>query len=402
MIDFTLPSLGADMDEGKLVAWKMAPGDVVKRGQIVAVVETSKAAVEVEIWHDGTVHELLVEPGETVPVGTVLATLLSEGETPESAKQEMASEKVAETPQLEVEKIASPELSPQGERAETVKVEAKPSARRRVSPAARRRARELKVDIDDVEASAVDGTVSLADVDAFAKQQGGRVESEKMDPQLEMRHAIAAAMSHSKREIPHYYLTEPIPMRKAQQWLEATNAARSVTDRILMAVLQLKAVALALKQFPDMNGFYRDDVYFPSDAIHVGVAISLRQGGLIAPAIHDVADKPLEVIMQDLLDLVKRTRSGSLRSSELTDQTITITNLGEHGVESVHGVIYPPQVALVGLGRVAERPWAESGVVSSMPVMMATLAADHRVSDGHRGGLFLAAIRDRLQKPETL
>ena len=395
MIDFTLPSLGADMDEGKLVEWKVKPGDVVKRGQIVAVVETSKAAVEIESWHDGIVHELLREPGEIVPVGTTLATLLEEGETPE-ATQSVASEEKVETAPVEIKSSTMTE-----EVVKKAEEAALSSVRRRVSPAARRRAKELNVNVDDVEASGADGAVALADVEAFAKAHGA-ARPEQADAQLDMRHAIAAAMSRSKREIPHYYLSEPVPMRKAQQWLEATNAGCPMTERILMAALQLKAVALALKQFPDMNGFYQDGEYHPSEAIHIGVAISLRQGGLIAPAIHDVADKSPGTIMQELMDLVLRTRAGSLRSSELTDQTITVTNLGDQGVESVQGVIYPPQVALVGLGRVSERPWAESGALLAMPVMMASLAADHRVSDGHRGGLFLASIRDKLQQPEKL
>lgn len=209
-------------------------------------------------------------------------------------------------------------------------------------------------------------------------------------------------MSRSKREIPHYYLSETVPMQRAQAWLLAANESRQVTERLLMAALQLKAVALALKDFPEMNGFCIDGAFRPSAAIHLGVAISLRRGGLIAPAIHDVADKPLDAIMRDLMDLVQRTRAGSLRSSEMTDPTITVTNLGEQGVEVVHGVIYPPQVALVGFGRIAERPWVDDGVVCAVPLMTASLAADHRVSDGHRGGLFLAAVRDWLQRPEKL
>lgn len=395
MINFTLPSLGADMDKGKFIAWKIAPGDAVKRGQIVAVIETSKAAVDIEIWRGGTVHELLVQPGETVPVGATLATLLEEGETAESVRHEK--------PVSPVETVAkTPESFALSQPPKAEKPVPAPAGRRRVSPAARRRAEELNVSIDEVVATSADGSVTFSDVENHSRQEIAMSEEAQTDPQAEMRHAIAAAMSLSKHEIPHYYLSESVPMRKAQQWLDATNTKRSVTDRMLMAALQLKAVALALKQFPDMNGIYRDGMYYPSSAIHIGVAISLRQGGLIAPAIHGVADKSLDTIMHDLLDLVKRARSGSLRSSELTDQTITVTNLGEQGVESVQGVIYPPQVALIGLGHIAERPWAEKGALSVMPVMTASLAADHRVSDGHRGGLFLAAIRDKLQQPEKL
>jgi pyruvate dehydrogenase E2 component (dihydrolipoamide acetyltransferase) len=169
-----------------------------------------------------------------------------------------------------------------------------------------------------------------------------------------------------------------------------------------MAVLQLKAVALATQKFKEMNGFWQDGGFRQVPAAHLGVAISLRQGGLIAPAIHDVGEKSLEQIMADLSDLVKRARAGSLRSSEMSDPTLTVTNLGDTGVEAVFGVIYPPQVALVGFGKPNERPWVEGGQIRPVLAVTASLAADHRVSDGHRGALFLAEIRDLLQNPGQL
>jgi pyruvate dehydrogenase E2 component (dihydrolipoamide acetyltransferase) len=167
-------------------------------------------------------------------------------------------------------------------------------------------------------------------------------------------------------------------------------------------VLLLRAVALAVREAPEMNGFLVDDQFTASQAVHLGVAVSLRQGGLIAPAIRDAEAKDLDQLMADLRDLVTRTRAGVLRSSDMSDPTITVTNLGDRGVETVHGVIYPPQVALVGFGRVSERPWAQDGMLGVRPVVAATLAADHRVSDGHRGGLFLTAIDRLLQRPEEL
>jgi pyruvate dehydrogenase E2 component (dihydrolipoamide acetyltransferase) len=217
-----------------------------------------------------------------------------------------------------------------------------------------------------------------------------------------MRKAIAAAMSRSKREIPHYYLSETIPMQRATEWLARENEKRPITGRLLMAVLQLKAVALALGKFPDLNGFFRDGAHQPSSAAHVGVAISLRQGGLVAPAIHDVQTKSLDELMRSLSDLVQRARAGSLKSSEMSDPTITVTNLGETGVDATFPIIYPPQVAIVGFGRIAPRPWAQDGEVRVLPTVVASLAADHRVSDGHRGALFLAEIAKLLQEPETL
>lgn len=353
MIEFKLPSMGADMDEGKLLEWKVKPGDKVKRGQVIAVVDTAKAAVEVEIWEDGVVSELITQPGETIPVGTVMARL--DGEA--------AAAKAAATP----------------------KPAQIPAPRKPASPAARKRAHELGVDIDRLAGTGPHGAITLEDVETAA-----RPKAEVKDKNLEMRKAIAAAMSRSKREIPHYYLSETVSLARAAQWLEAENARRPLAERLLMAALYLKATAAACLRYPDMNGHYRDGAFRPSSAVHVGVAISLRQGGLIAPAIHDVQSKPLQELMRSLTDLVKRARAGSLRSSEMSDPTITVTHLGEGGVQAVFGVIYPPQVALVGFGGVR----AQS--------VVASLAADHRVSDGHRGSLFLAEVAKLLQEPDKL
>ena len=410
MIRFELPSLGADMDEGTLLQWHVQPGDSVKRGQVVAVVDTAKAAVDVEIWHEGVVAELLVQPGQTIPVGTVLATLLEPGEVAHAVADAVANEPSMPTPVPAAASAPAPtpatalssDLPPQ-----TPPILAAP--RRPVSPSARKRARELGIDLDSVAGTGGQAAVTLADVEAAARARdvgspaaAPRALAPAVDRAREMRKAIAAAMSRSKREIPHYYLSETIPMASALAWLRQRNEGLPITERMLPAVLMLKAVAAALRRTPELNGFYREGQFQPAAAVHAGVAISLRGGGLLAPAIHDVGDKPLDQLMRDLNDLVRRARSGSLRSSEMTDPTITVTNLGDQGVEAVFGVIYPPQVALVGFGRVALRPWVQDSAIQALPVVCATLAADHRASDGHRGALFLAELRDLLQQPQAL
>ena len=252
------------------------------------------------------------------------------------------------------------------------------------------------MDLARVNGSGPDGAITILDVEAAARgaKAAGRAD--------EMRKVIAAAMARSKREIPHYYLAEDVPLQLATSWLAARNADRSVTERLLLAALLLKAVARALERYAEFNGTWRDGKFESGAGIHIGVAISLRAGGLVAPALHDVPRKDVNTLTRELLDLVKRTRAGSLRASELADATITVTSLGDEGVASVFGVIYPPQVALVCFGRVNERAWVVDGAVRPMPVITASLAADHRTSDGHRGALFLAAIRDALQEPETL
>jgi len=421
VIEFAMPALGSDMDEGMLNEWLVKPGDTVSRGQVVAVVETTKAAVEIECWHDGTVHELLVPVGQTVSVGTPLATLLESGEV--AAEHPAVSPKQpAAAPSEQPAAVAPgrPAAVSSGRPAavSSGRPAAVPSGHRRwVSPAARRLASSLHVDLDAVTGTGPQGAVTITDVEHAAAEAAGSA-AETARPAAEtagpaaakpaesrgamMRRSIAAAMGRSKREIPHYYLANEILLDASSQWLAERNAQRSITERVLPAALLLKAVGVAAQRFQELNGFWRDDGFVPADAVHVGVGISLRGGGLVAPAIHDVPGKKLDEVMSELTDLVARARAGSLRSSEMSDPTITVTNLGDQGVDTVFGIIYPPQVALVGFGKPAQRVCAVDGGIRIATTVHATLAADHRASDGHRGAMFLAAIDQLLQQPDQL
>ena len=193
-----------------------------------------------------------------------------------------------------------------------------------------------------------------------------------------------------------------IDMTAATRWLEQINGQRPVASRLLPAALLLKATALAARERPALNGSWIDDELVPAPGVHLGVAVSLRSGGLVAPALHDADTMDLDALMAALRDLTQRARAGRLRSSEMADPTITVTNLGDQGVDTVFGVIYPPQVALVGLGKVVERPWAVDGMVGARPVVRASLAADHRATDGLAGARFLGDLDRFLQHPEEL
>jgi len=390
MHEFRMPSLGADMDAGTLVEWKVAPGDAVKRGQVVAVVETQKGAIDVEIWEDGTVDRLVVNPGAKVPVGEALALLRAPGEAPGAAiPAPAASARAAPAP-------SAPAAPPP----------AAAPARAKVSPAARKRAEELGVVLAAVQPAAPGAPVTIEDVERVARAGAAAAPAERKaaapDWHAQMRKAIAAAMSRSKREIPHYYLSTDIDVTAVTGWLAAENLKRGVAERLLPVVPLMKAVALALKQVPELNGFWLDGAFRPAGAVHLGMAIAMRGGGLVAPAIHDADGKDLDRLMADLRDLILRVRGGRLRSSEMSDPTVTLTSLGEQGVEGVFGVIYPPQVAIVGLGKITDRARVDNGTVVARKGLTATLAADHRVSDGHRGALFLAILGRLLQEPEKL
>ena len=394
MGEFRMPSLGADMESGTLVDWRVQPGDTVKRGDVVALVETEKGVIEVEIFESGVIESLVVQPGQKVPVGATLATLRTDGRPAETRPPVAApaTEQKTEAPPASASVPAPPPPK---------------SLRPRVSPLARKRAEELEVDITTVTGTGEDGSITALDIERAAEpakppaSPAAPVTTKGLDLNA-MRRVIAAAMARSKREIPHYYLNSTIDMRCALEWLAAENAKRPVTKRLLYSALLIRAVALAIREVPEVNGFWIDGTFKPGDGIHVGVAISLRQGGLVNPAIHDVDKKGLEDLMENMLDLVNRARTGHLRSSEISDGTITVTNLGDQGVESVFGVIYPSQVALVGFGKIVERPWAAGGMLGVRPTIAASLAADHRVSDGHRGGRFLIAVNRLLQEPEKL
>lgn len=385
-----MPSLGADMEAGTLVEWRVRPGDAVKRGDIVALVETEKGVIEVEIFESGIIQSIQIQPGQKVPVGTVLAIVGGRtGVEPQPP------------PSAPVRKEAPPAPEP------VAAVPPTPPHRLRVSPLARKRAEELGVDLATVCGTGAGGSITSEDVERAAGRAAPLIspapaKPAEIDRHAAMRKVIGAAMARSKREIPHYYLAATIDMSRAMQWLAAENSKRPVTQRLLYSVLLIRAVALAAREVPEMNGFWVEGAFRPGDGIHVGVGISLRRGGLVNPAIHDVDKKSLDELMSEMLDLVNRARTGRLRSSELSDGTITVTNLGDQGVEGVFGVIYPPQVALVGFGRLMERPWAAGGMLGVRPTIAASLAADHRVSDGHRGGRFLLAIDRLLQEPEKL
>ena len=289
----------------------------MRRGDIVAVVETQKGAIEIDIFEDGVIERWLVEPGTTVPVGTPLALI--------AGGRPAAAVKAPEVPPIPA--APAPAAPP--------RVEPPPAAgRARASPAARRLASERGIALSGLSGSGPGGAILYADVErAAAGAAPGPALTKRLDLK-EMRRAIAAAMARSKREIPHYYLSTTVDLTGALAWLEAANAARSPAQRLLLAALLLKAVARALGEAPEFNGFFTAEGFQPGSGIHIGTAIAIRGGGLVAPAIRDADKLPLDELMARLRDLVTRARSGALRSSELSDPTITVTNLGERGVET--------------------------------------------------------------------
>ncbi|MCK6693905.1 MAG: 2-oxo acid dehydrogenase subunit E2 [Thermoanaerobaculia bacterium] len=394
MIEFRMPSLGADMEAGTLREWKVKPGDTVERGDIIADVETMKGIIEIEVFDAGVVEQLLVKEDEKVPVGTVMALIRPAGET---AAPKPAERHVYETFKSIVN--VKEEIPP---------VPAPAHEGLRASPLARRIAAENHLDLTTVQGSGEGGAITREDVEKAIAERDIRLKPRPAEPAPtpaasteNIRMAVAAAMSKSNREIPHYYLETSIDMSKALAWLAGANRQRPVAKRLLPVVLLIKATAKALREFPDLNAVWENGLQRKAE-INIGFVISLRTGGLIVPAIRNADKKSPDDLMETLTDLIPRARALKLRSSELSESTITLTSLGDDGADAVFGVIYPPQVAIVGFGGIREQPVAENGLIGVRPVLRATLAGDHRATDGLTGSRFLAALQQLLQQPETL
>lgn len=404
-----MPSLGADMTSGILTEWLVQPGQRVHRGDIVAVVETDKGAIEIEIFEEAVIVELLVTPDTEVAVGAPLARLaLPTDSVIDVGNSEEVVRAVPAEPPAVPRRIAPASMPPLTK------------GRQKVSPAARQHAREHGLDLATVAATGHGGVVTVADVErvlagvpaaspvAAASASAAPVMTSPPAPSpliketSPMRRAIAAAMSRSKREIPHYYLAQTIDIEPALRWLEARNVERPIAERLLPGVLLLKAAARAAQDTPALNGIWQDGGFVGAERVDLGIVIALRGGGLAAPTIADAASRDLGDLMTSLREATQRARTGRLRSSELGAASITVSSLGDTGVDTLFPIIHPPQVAIVGFGGIVRRPWVVDDGLHVRRVVTATLAADHRASDGHVGARFLTALERWLHQPETL
>ena len=390
MIEFLMPSLGADMEAGTLVEWRKKPGDTVKRGDIIAEVETQKGLIEIEVFDEGIIGELLIKEGAKIPVGTVMALINPSGATLE--RKEITPEQTVIAIQPTEEKTI-----------EKVKEEKSEARTIKASPLAKRMAAENIIDLSQIQGTGEEGAITKEDVEnAIAQKEKIANSEEKNIPQVQaIRSAVAAAMSKSNREIPHYYLEKRIDMTKALAWLGETNHKLPIQKRLLPAALLIKSVAQSLVDFPNLNASWDNGLQLKKE-INIGFVVSLRGGGIIIPTIHNANLKNTSEIMEALNDIIPRARAMKLRSSDLSDSTITITSLGEGGADVVFGVIYPPQVAIIGFGGSSQQAVVENGMLGIRHVFTVTLAGDHRATDGLTGSDFLVTLNKHLQNPESL
>jgi pyruvate dehydrogenase E2 component (dihydrolipoamide acetyltransferase) len=454
----TMPSFGSDMATGTLAQWHVKEGESVSKGDIIASIDTMKGLIDMEVFDNGTIDSLLAGEGEELDIGAPIAQLrlLSENtvSTSNIEKQSVVNIPSTETEtetDIDIDATAAADIdakannvSQSKQEADTKKEEARtelsqqsqvtqPNKQLLVSPVARKRALELGLDwrqLDHGHGPA--GAIILQDIETAENtrvqsssqseksiqpekshqpikslqlktvSQPKAIKETKPAPAEMMRQAISANVSRSKREIPHYYLQLDVVLNKALDCLSIHNADLPPSKRVLVNALVYCAIARSLTAFPAFNGFYNDGHYHASEEVHLGNAISLRTGGLIIASIHNAHRLGAIELMDKITDQVTRAREGGLRMSEVQDATVTVSNLGDRGSDSIQSIIFPPQVAIFGIGKPRKMPWIIDDEIVGATIVNISLAADHRVSDGHSGARLLNKINKLLQTPEKL
>jgi pyruvate dehydrogenase E2 component (dihydrolipoamide acetyltransferase) len=417
--------MGADMTEGTIVKWFKQVGEAVERGELLAEIETDKANVEIEAFESGTLIKLIAEEGEVVPVGEVIALL---GE-PNEAAPDVERKPPAQPDKRDIEpevKAASqapakaPAASTVREPEEEPKAAPSDNGRVRISPVARKIANEAGFDYAAVRGSGPDGRILRKDIEqaiergpslqhsraeqvrpAEQARPAGRAPASAPAALSKMRQAIARRMTQSKTTAPHYYLTLDVDMTAALEFRSQINANATEEQRVSINDLIVKACAIALERQPKFNAEFHDTGLEMHERVNVCIGVALDDG-LIAPAVLDCQSKSLGRIAIETKDLIERAKAGRLKSDEYSEGTFTITNLGAYGVEMLIGIINPPQAAILGVGSVMAAPVVRDNQVVVRQVMKLALSADHRVTDGAEGAMFIKEIQQLLEAPAAL
>ncbi len=406
--DVILPSLGFDMTEGKLSRWLRQEGERVEKGQAIAEIETEKATVEIEASVSGVLAKIVVQAGQTVPIGTVIGIIAEPGE-----KVAAAAPPPAGAPPVPA---APPSPAPSAEeRAEEERGEA--GGRIKASPVARRMAEEAGLDLAAVKGTGPGGRIMERDVEAATAARPraaagpappaapGRTAAGAAAagpvPLTPMRQAIARRMAQSKATAPHFYLTVDVDMDEAMKVREELNAVASEEEKVSVNDLVVAAAARTLTRFRMLNASYREGALEVHPRINIGIAVALEEG-LISPVLRDADTKPLRTIAAESKALSERARAGRLRADDLGSGTFTVSNLGMFDVEQFVAIINPPEAAILAVGAVTPRPVARGGAIRIAATVKATLSVDHRVADGAQAARFMQALKKLLENPVNL
>lgn len=432
-----MPKLGFDMAEGTLVRWVVPEGGEIAKGSVLAEIETDKATVEVESAFSGVVLRHLIQEGTPIPVGDPIAVIGEQGENVDLASLG-AGTPAAEAPAPKsAEEPAAPEPAPASAPAPAAPVKAAPVAEAipglpegvRASPLARRMAEDRGIDLRAVKGSGPQGRIIKQDIESYqalpasaavsapapagpaspAKPAESQPVFSPVGPPppdekialTRLRAAIGRRMVEAKVQVPHFYVTHEYDMAPVMAMRKQINALLPEGEKLSVNDFVVKAVALALRQFPNLNASLSGDSVIRHGQVNVGVAVAV-EGGLLTVVCRDTDRKPLRQISLEVSSMAAKARSGKVRPDDIEGSTFSISNLGMFDVESFTAIINPPEAAILAVGSAREVPVVVDGEIKPGIRMKATLSVDHRVSDGAEGARFLQALEPYLQEPMRL
>jgi pyruvate dehydrogenase E2 component (dihydrolipoamide acetyltransferase) len=417
----TMPKLGFDMAEGKLEEWVKKPGDKVNEGDVLAIIETDKASVEITSFQSGVLLQILAEGGSIQPVGAPIAVLGEAGETVDLAALGVKGAPAAK-PTAPAARSAPEPVAVSAAEAAVPPSEPSPSGRLLATPIAMRMAGELGIDLKNVRGSGPEGRIIKRDIERYLqeaekpqpKPAPSPVPVPAMTPTLEglagyraeplspMRRTIARRMVESKQQAPHFYITVAIDMAPAMALRKQLNAVLPEDGKISVNDLIVKAAGAALREHPSLNASYAGDEIRYHEQVNIGMAVA-RDTGLLTVVVKDCDKKSLAQIARDARDLVNRAREGRMQADDMLGSTFTVSNLGMYDVEHFIAIINPPQAAILAAGAVQQVPVVDANDQLAVGTRMkATLSADHRVTDGAEVAKFLQALRGVLEQPMRL
>lgn len=428
----TMPKLGFDMAEGTLVRWVKAEGDSVAKGDVIAEIETDKATVEVESSSAGKMVRHLVEEGTALPVNAPIAVIAEEGEQPsdkeiERLVSDAGGEPKVKKPEEKKEEVKelpeTPELAPAAEI--TDGAEGTPAGGVRSSPLARRIAEDQEIDLTKVEGSGTLGRIVKKDIEDYVESlreagrvadaevvekafqplavfKAGEVPEDEVIPMSRLRQAIGRRMQDSNQNFPHFYLTREYRTDKTLTLRKELNGLLPEFEKLSVNDFVVKAVALALRQYPNLNASLEDGTHIRRHGhVNIGVAVAV-EGGLMVVVVRDADQKPVRLIAQEVKEMAERARSGKVLNDDITGSTFSISNLGMYGIDNFAAIINPPEAAILAVSAAQNVPVVEDGELKVGSRMKMTLSADHRVTDGAEAAEFMQVLAAYIEEPMRL
>lgn len=424
-----MPKLSDTMTDGVVAVWNKKVGDTVKKGEILAEIESDKATMEFESFNNGVLLYIGVEKGQSAPVDSILCIIGEAGEDvnaliasnaapakTETAKTEVVAEKKADPiaiGSVAVAKTETVNTAPAVQKAVAVAetVSTNGDSRLKASPLAKKLAEEKGIDIGLVKGSGEYGRIVKRDIEGFhpglapnmQTYSGGSSsvgqESFTEESVSQMRKTIARRLSESKHTAPHFYITMEIAMDEAFRAREAINAVSPV--KVSFNDLVIRATAAALRRHPKVNSSWLGDKIRYNNHIHIGMAVAVEDG-LLVPVIRFADNKSLSQIAAESKDLGAKAKNKKLQPADWEGNTFTISNLGMFGVEDFTAIINPPDACILAVGGIKDTPVVRNGQVVPGKVMKVTLSSDHRVVDGALGAAFLQTLKALLENPVTI